>query len=194
MKQDRTKKLAQKLQINLDEEGRSILNMKVSDESSFLSPFYFDRPLLSDDAASYLTSHKAILLWKKGVHINIISDSISKEEEPVYREAIKGYFTQEAIRYERSQRRNYILSVILFLIGVAVFSLMFTLDHFLGDKLGMWSEVIDVVAWVFIWEAVDVAFIEKLENSYNVRMAHNLINSRIEFRKLATDKTVKGGE
>ena len=32
---------------------------------------------------------------------------------------------------------------------------------------------------------MDVAFIEKLENSYNVRMAHNLINSRIEFKPIS---------
>lgn len=185
MKEDRRKKLAKKLGIILDEDGRSVLNMKVGDDSSFLSPFYFDRPLISDEAASYLSSHKAILLWKQGAHINIISDSISEEDEPIYRTAVKGYFAQEAIRWERAQRRNYILSAVLFLIGVAVFALMFTLDHYLGGALGMWSEVIDVVAWVFIWEAVDVAFIEKLENSYNVRMAHNLINSRIEFKPIS---------
>lgn len=184
MDKEKGKKLADKLHIELDEDGRAILKMKVSDDSSFLSPFYFDKPILSNEAADYLLSHKMILLWRGGVHIKLISDVISQGEEMVYRQAIKGYFEESALRGKRTMRRNYVLSALLFLIGLLVFALMFILDHFLGDGLGMWSEVIDVIAWVFIWEAVDIAFIEKLENSYNVKMAHNLIDCRVSFEPL----------
>lgn len=188
MDKEKGKKLADKLRIELDEDGRAILKMKVSDDSSFLSPFYFDKPILSNEAADYLLSHKMILLWRGGVHIKLISDAITEGEEPVYRQAIKGYFEESALRGKRTMRRNYVLSALLFLIGLLVFALMFILDHFLGDGLGMWSEVIDVIAWVFIWEAVDIAFIEKLENSYNVKMAHNLIDSRVSFEPLEGKK------
>ena len=45
-------------------------------------------------------------------------------------------------------------------------------------------EVIDVIAWVFIWEAIDIAFIERLEHSNQVKMANNIIESKIVFSKL----------
>ena len=45
----------------------------------------------------------------------------------------------------------------------------------------MWSEVIDVIAWVFIWKAVDISIIERLENTSNVIIAKNLVNSKIVF-------------
>lgn len=188
MDEKKAEKLAKRLNIELDDENRAILKMKVADDSSFLSPFYFDKPILSNEAADYLLSHKMILLWRSGVHIKLISDVISKEEEPIYSSAIKGYFEESALRGKRTMKRNYVLSALLFLIGLMVFALMFILDHFLGDGLGMWSEVIDVIAWVFIWEAVDIAFIEKLENSYNVKMAHNLIDSRVSFEPLEGKK------
>ena len=81
-------------------------------------------------------------------------------------------------------KRNYILALIMFIIGVLVFSLMFILDHFFANSLGLWKEVIDVVAWVFIWESVDIAFIEKIENSNLIKISNNIINSKIIFSKM----------
>ena len=71
----------------------------------------------------------------------------------------------------------------MFVIGILVFSLMFILDASFPNKLGLWKEVIDVIAWVFIWEAVDVAVIEKLEKSNETKIAKNITESKIIFEK-----------
>ena len=71
----------------------------------------------------------------------------------------------------------------MFIIGILVFSLMFILDASFPNKLGLWKEVIDVIAWVFIWEAVDIAVIEKLEKSNETKIAKNITESKIIFEK-----------
>ena len=97
---------------------------------------------------------------------------------------MKHYYETDLIHNKRTMKRNYILALIMFIIGVLVFSLMFILDHFFANSLGLWKEVIDVVAWVFIWESVDIAFIEKIENSNLIKISNNIINSKIIFSKM----------
>lgn len=184
MKQERIEKIAKKLKINLDDENRAILNLKITDDSNFLSPYYYDKPIISNDVASFINLNKAILLWKYGLTINIISNVIDKDEEETYKNAIKHYYETDLIHNKRTMKRNYILALIMFIIGILVFSLMFILDHFFANSLGLWKEVIDVVAWVFIWESVDIAFIEKIENSNQIKISNNIINSKIIFSKM----------
>lgn len=184
MKQERIEKIAKKLKIKLDDENRAILNLKISDDSNFLSPYYYDKPIISNDVASFINLNKAILLWKYGLTINIISDVIDKDEEETYKNAIKHFYETDLIHNKRTMKRNYMLALIMFIIGVLVFSLMFILDHFFANSLGLWKEVIDVVAWVFIWESVDIAFIEKIENSNLIKISNNIINSKIIFSKM----------
>lgn len=184
MKQKKIKKLADKLHITLDEENRAILTLKVTDNTNFLSPFYFEKPVISNDVAEYLKLNKRLLLWKIGLTIHIKSNVITDKEKELYAKAIKEYFKTSIIYDTRKKKTNYILSTILFLIGILVFAFMFLLDYLFADSLGLWKEVIDVIAWVFIWEAIDIAFIERLEHSNQVKMANNIIESKIVFSKL----------
>lgn len=183
MNQNRLNKIAQKLNVELDDENRAILKLKIRVKSNFLSPYYFDKPLISGEVADYLLNNKRILVWKNGITIKIISNEITKEEEKLYSRAIKEYFKDAQINGKRHQKFNYVISIIMFVIGILVFSLMFILDASFPNKLGLWKEVIDVIAWVFIWEAVDVAVIEKLEKSNETKIAKNITESKIIFEK-----------
>lgn len=170
--------------LKLNEDGKAILPLKISDDREFLSPYYFDEPLISDEVASYLSTHRSIGLWKDGVEVRLFSNKVSKKEETVYENAIHSYYREKLAQSARERKRNFLLSGFLFLLGLLVFASMFILDHFLGERLGMWSEVIDVVAWVFIWEAVDIAFIEGIEHSSDHRIAKNLSQCQVRFEKL----------
>ena len=186
MEQEKINKLAKKMEIVLDENNRAVLNLKITDDSNFLSPFYYDEPIISNDVAEYITINKRILLWKYGVTINLISDVIDEKEKPIFQNAIKSYFQHSLTHQRRRQKSNYLLSIVLFIIGVLIFCLMFILDFYFSDSLGLWKEVIDVVAWVFIWESVDIAFIQKIENSVDLKIAKNIVDSNIIFNPLTT--------
>ena len=81
MKQKRKDYLVKKLNLKLDEENRAILNIKISDDSNFLSPFYYDKPIISDELGDFILKHRSILLWKDGVSIHLISNNISDDKK-----------------------------------------------------------------------------------------------------------------
>lgn len=80
-----------------------------------------------------------------------------------------------------------ILSLILFLLGVTSLVILFLFSMLLDDNFSIWKEVIDIIAWVFIWESVDLFIIQRLENFYTYRMAKNVTTSKIVFKKLSDE-------
>lgn len=183
-------KKANKYNIQLDDNLKAVLKMKISDDSDFLSKYYFDDPIISQEVGDYLLSYKGRLSWKKGIKIEIISDVIDDAKHLVYERAIRNYFINEIRHIKNSTLLRNILSSILFLLGILTLVLMFVLDFLTGSNLGLWKEVIDIVAWVFIWESVDLFIIQRLENNAKYRMFKNVINADIVFTPL-TNKTKK---
>ena len=183
-------KKANRYNIQLDDNLKAVLKMKISDDSDFLSKYYFDDPIISQEVGDYLLSYKGRLSWKKGIKIEIISDVIDDAKHLVYERAIRNYFINEIRHIKNSTLLRNILSSILFLLGILTLVLMFVLDFLTGSNLGLWKEVIDIVAWVFIWESVDLFIIQRLENNAKYRMFKNVINADIVFTPL-TNKTKK---
>lgn len=183
-------KKANRYNIQLDDNLKAVLKMKISDDSDFLSKYYFDDPIISQEVGDYLLSYKGRLSWKKGIKIEIISDVIDDAKHLVYERAIRNYFINEMRHIKNSTLLRNILSSILFLLGILTLVLMFVLDFLTGSNLGLWKEVIDIVAWVFIWESVDLFIIQRLENNAKYRMFKNVTNADIVFTPL-TNKTKK---
>lgn len=136
------------------------IDMTVLNDSEFLSPYSAtDTPVVSSDVAEFLEHGAEKFLPKQSIVLNIHSDCIDDEEKVIYDNAIRNYFGLKLSAQKNALKRNLLVSVIFTVIGILGLALMFVLDR-LGVG-GIWVEVVDIFAWVFLWEAVDQFFIER---------------------------------
>lgn len=136
------------------------INMTVMDDSDFLSPYSpTDTPIVSGDVAEFLENGANKFLPKQQIELNVHSNCIDDGEKVIYDEAIRNYFNLKLDGMKLALRRNLIVSVIFTVIGILGLAAMVIIDHFF-DK-AIWTEVVDIFAWVFVWEAVDQFFIER---------------------------------
>ena len=80
-------------------------------------------------------------------------------------------------------KRNLIVSVVFTVIGVIALAAMLLLDHFFASAI--WTEVVDIFAWVFVWEAVDQFFIERRRLLRDRRKYQAFTQARISFQSLS---------
>ena len=113
------------------------------------------------------------------IDLNIYGDCISDSERPVYEEAIKNYYSLKFTEAARTVTRKGFISLIFTIIGVVTLSLMFVLSE-LGAG-AVWTECVDIFAWVFLWEAVDQFFIERKGVLLKMKRYYAFMNSRITF-------------
>lgn len=145
--------------MNMKKKEISTIQMTVIDDSNFLSPYCYENPLISEEVAEFLKKEKKLLRPPVvAIQIMIRSNVISDDEKKLYTQAIHNYFKAENKEDKINLRRNRILSLWMAIIGIVVFAALVILDSLLF--LGIWSEIIDILGWVFIWEAVDQYFFE----------------------------------
>ena len=138
-----------------DEKGRVLITMLVKDDSHFLSEFSkTETPIISDTVADFLEDSTHSLLPNEKYVLTIESNCIDENEKILYERAIKEYYTERYVVSERELKRNRIIAGALSLSGMAVLGVSILLDVYFNHLL--WSEMINIVAWVLLWEAVDI--------------------------------------
>lgn len=138
-----------------DSDGRVIVNMTVKNDDDFLSVFSeSETPVISDVVADFIESSTASIPPKENLTLKIRSNCIDEREKVLYEKAIKEYYTEKYVANERELKRNTFIVCLLAIMGVLVLACELIFEYQIGNAI--WAEVIDIVAWVLLWEAVDI--------------------------------------
>lgn len=120
----------------------------------FCRSFPKKTPVISTEVADFIEQSTISINPKEKLTLKIHSDCIDDREKELYREAIKEYYTEKYVANKRELIRNNIITLILTMMGVVVLALAILLEYQTNSLI--WYEVIDIVAWVLLWEAVDI--------------------------------------
>ena len=139
-------------------DGRAVIHMNVNNDDGFLSEFSVsETPVISSSVAEFIENSTRSIPPKEELTLMIHSDCIDDGEKQVYGSAIKEYYLQRYIETEEELKRNRLIVFLLGLAGVLVLAAGIIFDYQVGNLI--WSEVIDIVAWVLLWEATDIGLL-----------------------------------
>lgn len=85
-------------------------------------------------------------------------------------------------RYNAGNRElkwNTIIVLLLALAGIIALAIAFLIDHQTANPL--WTEVVDIIAWVFLWEAVDISAFKNKELRIKKLRYLSYLSMNIEF-------------
>ncbi len=143
-----------------DEDGRALVRLRVRNDDGFLSPFYAEGcPVISGETAAFLEQSVKHVRPENKVRFVISGNCVEETERPLYQKAIENYYRQEFSETRDQIRRNTAAGTVMTAIAVLVFLLAITLTALSAATLIL--DVLDVVAWVFLWEAVDLFFLQR---------------------------------
>ena len=162
-----------------DENGRIIIDMTVNDDSNFLSPFSGrSAPVISEDVAQFMENSTFSVPPREELVLRIHSNCIDYEEKKNYSVGIKEYYAEKYITAKKELRINRMIIAVLLLAGILTLAISFQIENHI------WAEVIDIAAWVFLWEAVDIgAFQNKNLRRRRTRYLRYMVMD-IEFLEL----------
>ncbi len=131
--------------------------MNVSDDTGFLSPLSVDEtPVISGEVAEFIEASAESVRPDDKLTLKIKSDCIDEAEKAQYKRAIEVYYTGKYLALGRELSKKRTVAILLAVAGVLVLGLALLLEYFAKP---VWAEVIDIVAWVFLWEATDICFL-----------------------------------
>ena len=165
-----------------DSEGRIIVNMNVKDDTDFLSVFSAnDTPVISSEVAEFIENTTHSIRPDEQLSLHIKSDCIDKTEQKIYSTAIKEYYTERYRANERELKIHNLIALLLAFFGVLVLAFAIFLDYRVGSVI--WAEVVDIVAWVFLWEAVDIKFFKTRELKLRRKHYAAFLDMKIQYER-----------
>lgn len=166
-------------EIERDGEGRAIVRMTVLNDEDFLSDFSAgETPSVSADVAEFLHERATAFLPQEPICLKIYSDCIDKDEQELYSAALREYYVRHYTANRRELKRNAVVSFIMAMIGLIALGVVLTF-HIIESTLFL--EALDIFAWVFIWEAVDLFFLERSCLRMERNRCLRFIDAKIEF-------------
>ena len=163
-----------------DEDGRVIIQMNVTNDGNFVSEFSENAtPVISTEIAEFIENETSAVSPNEELTLQIYNDCIDEQEEKIYTAAIKEYYMEKYIASEQESKRNRIAVLLLGLAGIFVLLAEFLFDFRVGNPL--WTSVIDIVAWVLLWEAVDIGVLEAKVLSIKKKRYLAYLSMKIEY-------------
>ncbi len=167
-----------------DSDGRIIIDMNVKDDSDFLSVFSAkDTPVISGEVAEFIENSTHAVRAGERLTLRIKSKCIDNDEKEVYKKAIKEYYSERHVAGARELKRNNLASLVLGIAGIIAIILALYLQYSFDSLI--WAEVVDIAAWVFLWETVDILVFKTRHLKNSQKRYLSFIDMKIEYQDLS---------
>ncbi len=167
-------------QYERDENNRVIINMRINNDEDFLSNFSSTKTsIINSDVAEFIENSCRAILPKEQLTLRIECNNLDNNTKNKYAQAIKEYYKE---RFRENEREFKFLNVAFFILAITGI-LILSFSIFINYKFDsvIWSEVIDIVAWVFLWEAVDIKFFKMRQMRLQRKRYLSFINMKVMF-------------
>ena len=129
-----------------------IINIKTEHQEQILSSFNYDnKDTLNNEFCNYLWENAKMMPPNKDLQINIYSKEEINEQEVI--KATKTHFAREYAETKLELSKTNFVALVSLLLGILSLALLLVfysvLDNFYLTTLT------EIMAWVFVWEAVD---------------------------------------
>ncbi len=169
-----------------DGEGRAVVELTVRRDEDFLSDYSVEKPEISSAVADFLQEQTSALRPKDPILLRIYSDCIDEEEKGTYEGALREHALRRYHGASSGMKRNAAIAAVMFAIGVL--GLVATVLCNLFADNPVFSEVLDIFAWVFVWEAVDLFFLQRASLRAERTRALRLYDAKVEYHPLAAEE------
>ena len=169
--------------IQRDTEDRAVINMTVKNDDGFLAEYSEgSTPMISEDVSAFIEHNAQSILPKESLTLRIHSNSIDDGEKEEYKSAIKEYYTKRYVSDKRELRRNTWIAIFLAIAGIIALFAAIVVE--LKTENPIWTEVVDIIAWVLIWESVDIMAFRNRELRVNCLRYLAFISMKVEYYEI----------
>lgn len=183
---DKLKTVRQKIKddkFDEDNKGRSIIRLNVDDADSILAKYNDDgQEIISSDMADFVNNLAKSVPIEKDIVLDIKCGNYSADKESRYKKAIVNYYLNEFADKDSKIKNNSKVSLLLFIVGIIGFVGLYLLRLF--DVYWLIQDIVEVASWVFLWETVDVFFLNRGILKWKQKRDLKIIFADIKIREL----------
>lgn len=175
------KKIGERKNIVIDSEGDAVISLKATSKEQIFSAYDYDKyEKLNGEICDYIWDKAKFVPVKNEIKIKLYTTKDIEEEE--FKIAFQSKYQQECLEVKQERKRNAWFCVIMFIMGILTLTfLLLSYTFFQNQYL---DTLLEIMTWVFIWEAADGFFLTRMGLKGKYRTLLKLYNAKIKVIKI----------
>ncbi len=162
----------------IDDE-RAIINVGAENYDDIFSPYcYKGGDTLSSTLVDYLQQKSNAVPYDYDLTMRFHVKGATEQKRQEIENAIKENYVNEVRGIEERMHRTTIFSMWFLLLGVIFATAYLVLMHFVSTEF---TYLIDLFAWVCLWEGIDAFFLDRRSMRLNLVKAYRLATAKVEI-------------
>ena len=142
-----------------DEDGRALINVGAENYDDIFSPYCFKGgDTLSLELVEYLWDKQGAVPLDYDLTINFNVKNADEAKRKEIQQAVKENYENDVHAIDKQLHRLNVLAISFLVLGVLFMSTYLILSRHFSEII---TYIIDLFAWVFIWEGVRALFLDK---------------------------------
>ena len=155
-----------------------IIDVKLQHGEEIFSKYNYENlTTLNEDFSDYLWRNEKLSPASKPLTIKIHAMEELKRVEVT--KAIKNYYKEEYMEVKNEIKKTNAFSLATLIIGILFLGLLFIFHQFVNVEIV--NIIIEIIAWVFIWESVDSFFLKRSKLLQQGRRIQRLYTAKVEI-------------
>ena len=155
-----------------------VVDVKLEHGEEVFSRFNYEhKSTLNDGFSDYLWKNSK--MSAKGKDLTIRIHSLKPLDRKEVKSAIQNHYKEEYLEAKDEMKKTAIFSFSTLIVGILFLSLFFVFHEFVSHYIV--DTVAEIIAWVFIWEAVDSFFLRRTLLRNKCRRIQRIYSAEIEI-------------
>ncbi|MDE6605176.1 MAG: hypothetical protein K2K85_04050 [Clostridia bacterium] len=135
----------------------SEINVKIYNRDQLFSAYSYSGDKLNSEFSEYIFDKAKDAPIKDRIKIKIYTETDLDASE--VQQTLKSHCKSEYAESKKQVKRLVLIATIMTMLGIIALTALILINHF-TDNIYITS-IIEIAAWVFIWEAVDFFFLQR---------------------------------
>ncbi len=179
------KEILKKEDIHFDSDDNALITVKAESEEQIFSSYDYDNnEKLNEELADYIWDKARFVPSKNDIRIKVYTSE--KVDAVEVETAIHNKYKKEYLELREEKKRNALFSLAMLIAGLFVLGILYL--SYLFFKNEFLDVILEIVTWVFIWEAADAFFLQRASLRRRQFTLLKLCTANVEVVKKRTQK------
>ena len=157
----------------------NVIDVKIESKEQLFSAYSYSGDKLNTEFSEYISDKAKSVSIKEPIKIKIHTKTDIEVAD--VEQSVKSHFCAEYKELKKEVNRLAIISFIMMLLGIIALTALILVECF-TDNLYITS-IAEIAAWVFIWEAVDIFFLQRAVIKAKCLLIQRIYTASIEICK-----------
>ena len=163
-------------EINKEVDDCKTINIKVQNKEQVISQFSYDEnDKINKDLAEFIESKSRDVRFSQDIQLNFYSQQEINAGE--IQTTISNHFRSECKQAKDELKVSNIAVIVLMILGVIGLACLLWVNRFFDNFF--FQMILEIASWVFIWEAVNVLFLQRPKLRRKFILMQKLSNANV---------------